>query len=187
MENWWGSFLRKKGLRQGDPISSSLFVIIMDILSKLLDKAAETLHFIPHLKALDPLVTHLSFADDMLILFNGSQSSLGAILDVLSSFQEASGLGLNLSKSCLFLDGGNLSTSKAMADSFGLSVSSLPIKYLGLPLLPHKLRPEDYQPLIDNVTARISSWTNRYLSFAGRLQLIQSVLNSIFNFWASVY
>ena len=176
MENWWGSFLRKKGLRQGDPISSSLFVIIMDILSKLLDKAAETLHFIPHLKALDPLVTHLSFADDMLILFNGSQSSLGAILDVLSSFQEASGLGLNLSKSCLFLDGGNLSTSKAMADSFGLSVSSLPIKYLGLPLLPHKLRPEDYQPLIDNVTARISSWTNRYLSFAGRLQPIQSVL-----------
>ncbi|CAA7026437.1 unnamed protein product [Microthlaspi erraticum] len=46
---------------------------------------------------------------------------------------------------------------------------------------------QDYQPLIDRVIARISSWPVKRLSFAGRLQLIQSVLSSIINFWAAVF
>ncbi|KAL0874846.1 hypothetical protein Bca101_024551 [Brassica carinata] len=182
-----GFFPGKKGLRQGDPISSSLFVIAMDILSKLLDQAARNQQFFPHPKCHDPLVTHLSFADDMLIFFDGTQRSLNAILNVLRAFQSTSGLGLNISKSCLFLDGNNRGTLKAMADSFGLSLGSLPVKYLGLPLMPHRLRQTDYQPLIDKILARITSWKNRHLSFAGRLQLIQSVLNGIFNFWATSF
>lgn len=131
-----GFFQGKKGLRQGDPISSSLFVIVMDILYKQLDQAALSHLFVPHPKALDPLVTHLSFADDMLIFFNGEESSLQAILEILHKFYQVSGLGLNLSKSSLFLDGGNAVILKELADKFGLSSGSFPVKYLGLPLIP---------------------------------------------------
>lgn len=42
-------------------------------------------------------------------------------------------------------------------------------------------------PLVEKIRGRISSWTSRYLSYAGRLQLISSVLMSIVNFWASVF
>uniref|UniRef100_A0A1J3HKG1 Putative ribonuclease H protein n=1 Tax=Noccaea caerulescens TaxID=107243 RepID=A0A1J3HKG1_NOCCA len=49
--------------------------------------------------------------------------------------------------------------------------------------MPHKLRPQDSQPLIDRIRTRICSWTVRPLSFAGRLQLI---LYSMVNFWASI-
>ncbi|KAL0804295.1 hypothetical protein Bca101_096785 [Brassica carinata] len=171
-----GFFPGKKGLRQGDPISSSLFVIVMDLLSKQLDRAALAHQFIPHPKAIDPLVTHLSFADDMLIFFNGDSDSLEGILRILQSFYLNSGLGLNLAKSSLFLDGGNAEILKQMADRFGLASGSLPVKYLGLPLMPNKMNRRDYQPLIDKVIKRISSWTNRHLSFAGRLELIKSVL-----------
>lgn len=180
-----GFFPGKKGLRQGDPISSSLFVIAMDILSKQLDQAALLHQFVPHPKAIDPLVTHLSFA--MLIFFNGETDSLEGIISILTSFYQCSGLGLNLGKSSLFLDGGNAEILKEMADSFGLAYGALPVKYLGLPLMPNKMKRADYQPLIDKVTKRISSWTYRQLSFAGRLELIKSVLYSIFNFWAAVF
>lgn len=84
-----GFFPGKKGLRQGDPISSSLFVIVMDILSKKLDQAALLHQFVPHPKAIDPLVTHLSFADDMLIFFNGESDSLEGIISILNSFYSA--------------------------------------------------------------------------------------------------
>lgn len=45
----------------------------------------------------------------------------------------------------------------------------------------------DYSPLIARVRSRITSWTARRLSFAGRLQLIGSVIYSIKNFWMPAY
>lgn len=143
--------------------------------------------FKAHPQFLDPLVSHLSFDDDILVFFDGSKFYVAGILSVLRTFQGVSGLALNLKKSFLFLDGNNVALSRTMARSYGLDQGSLPVKYLGLPLMPHKFRPQDYQPLIDKVKARIFSWTLRHLSFAGRLQLIQSVLFSIINFWASVF
>ena len=182
-----GFFPGEKGLRQGDPISSSLFVLAMDILSKSLDRAARNSLFGIHPRCSYPLITHLCFADDMLIFFDGSSESLGGIIDLLNEFYSGSGLQLNLAKTGLFLDGANHSVTRELAESFGLSQGSLPVRYLGVPLMPHKLRPQDYQPLIDRVKKKIKSWTIRNLSFAGRLQLIQSVLYGMFNFWASVF
>ena len=180
-------FPGKKGLRQGDSLSSSLFVLVMDILSKKLDQAALSNQFTLHPRCTRPLITHLSFADDMLVFFDGSESSLAAILATLTDFHHISGLGLSLSKSCLFVDGGNMVFAHSLAARFGLTQGSLPVRYLGLPLLPHKLRTGDYQPLLDKFRARINSWTVKRLSFAGRLQLLQSVLYGIFQFWAAVF
>lgn len=182
-----GFFPGKKGLRQGDPLSSTLFVLAMDILSKNLDKAARSQLFIPHPTCLNPLVTHLSFADDVLIFFDGTESSLQGILNVLNGFHRVSGLAINLAKSSLFLDGNNSILTQQLATRFHISHGALPVKYLGLPLLPRKPQPLDYQPLIDKVLARITGWTVRHLSFAGRLQLIQSVILGIINFWGAVF
>lgn len=146
-----GFFPGKKGLRQGDPISSSLFVIAMDILSKKLDNAVQERVFRPHPKCRFPQITHLCFADDMLIFFDGSEDSVAAIIQVFKLFLFRIGLGLNMSKTCLFLDGNNIVEAKAMAERFGLSHGPFPVRYLGVPLIPHKLRPQDYQPLIDRV------------------------------------
>lgn len=102
-----GFFPGKKGLRQGDPISSLLFVLAMDVLSKKLDQGALLQSFIPHPMCDAPLVTHLSFADDVLIFFDGSENSLAGILDILDGFKLASGLGINKDKTALFLNGGD--------------------------------------------------------------------------------
>lgn len=154
-----GFFPGKKGLRQGDPISSSLFVMAMDILAKNLDAAVRARLFNTHLKCRYPLITHLSFADDMLIFFDGSEESVAGIIQVLQTFYMGSGLGLNKSKTGLFLDGFNIPEAKAMAYKFGFSQGLLPVRYLGVPLMPHRLRPQDYQPLIDRVRKKITSWT----------------------------
>lgn len=48
-------------------MSSSLFFIAMDVLSKKLDAVVKMECFKPHPKCYHPLVTHLSFPDDVLI------------------------------------------------------------------------------------------------------------------------
>lgn len=68
-----GFFPWKKGIRQGDPISSSLFVLVMDLLPRDLDLAMRNDVFKPHPLCLDPLITHLSFADDVFIFFNNQR------------------------------------------------------------------------------------------------------------------
>lgn len=80
-----------------------------------------------------------------------------------------------------------MDNSRELASRFGISQGSLPVKYLGLPILPHKLRPIDYQPLLDKVRGRMSGWTVRHLSFAGRLQLLKSVIHSIINLREAVF
>lgn len=42
-------------------------------------------------------------------------------------------------------------------------------------------------PLTEKIRSRITTWTSRFLSYAGRLQLIRSEIMSIVNFWASGY
>ncbi|KAK1360657.1 hypothetical protein POM88_045131 [Heracleum sosnowskyi] len=68
---------------------------------------------------------------------------------------------------------------------FNIEVGSLPTKFLGVPLINKRLNKRDCQPLIARITSRIHSWTTLFLAFAGRLQLIKSVLQAIFSYWGS--
>lgn len=179
--------LREKGLRQGDPISSLLFVMAMDILSKLLDKGAMNNAFGLHPRGIAPLVTHISFADDVLLFFDGTDQSLQGLLGILEDFNERSGLGINRSKMAVFFDGGDLNRNRSSAAAHGLSQGSFPVRYLGVPLTTKKLRRQDYLPLMDRIYARFMSWTVKQLSFAGRLQLLKSVIYSTISFWASIF
>lgn len=92
----------------------------MDILSKSLDKAARENIFRPHPLCFDLLITHLSFTNDVLIFFYGSEQSLVGIINTLSDFHKVSGLALSVTKSCLFLAGNNQVLARALAAKFGL-------------------------------------------------------------------
>ena len=74
-----------------------------------------------------------------------------------------------------------------MREVFNFQVGELPVRYLGVPLISTKLTDVHCKPLVDRITARVASWTARFLSFARRLQLIQSILCSIHSFWNSLF
>lgn len=182
-----GFFPGKKGLRQGDHISSLLFVIAMDVFSKMLDKGAIDGKFGIHPECEAPLITHLSFTYDVLIFFDGLAESLRGILQILEEFRLISGLKINKQKSELLLDGGCATRCRSLAMEVGIEQGSLPLRYLGVPLSPKKMTRSDFQPLLDKISARFSSWTVKHLSFACRFQLIQAVIYSTISFWASMF
>lgn len=170
-----GYFNSRRGLCQGCALSKSL------------DKAAleNRIGYHPYCKDLS--LTHICFADDVLVFSDGKQSSIENILSVFSEFAKISGLNISLEKSTLYLAGVKAEDSTAILKQFPFEAGSLPVRYLGLPLLTKRMNTQDYNPLISRIRTRISSWTARHLSFAGRLQLIGSVIYSITNFWMSAY
>ncbi|XP_010463164.1 PREDICTED: uncharacterized protein LOC104743817 [Camelina sativa] len=182
-----GYFQSKRGLRQGCSLSPYLFVICMNVLSLMLDKAAtdQFIGYHPRCKTMN--LTHLCFADDILIFTDGSSHSIVATLAVFDRFAAVSGLRINLQKSSLFMAGFSTQHQHDILQHFQFSVGSLPVRYLGLPLLTRSMTHADYLPLLERIRSRISCWTGRFLSFAGRLQLIKSVLSSLTTFWFSAF
>lgn len=106
---------------------------------------------------------------------------------MLSRFARYYGLHINATKSSIFISGGCGSEIVNAAAEKGIGVGTLPIRYLGLPLTTKALTKQDYEPLIDKVRTRLLSWANRSVSYAGRLQLIKTVIYSIVNFWSSAF
>ena len=90
---------------------------------------------------------------------------------------------MNSAKSELFHTGVSRQDVEAIQQTTGFKIGKLPVRYLGVPLITRRLSVGDCVVLIEKITARINSWTSRFLSYAGRLQLIQSVLFSIQNYW----
>ena len=85
------------------------------------------------------------FADDVMIFFDGSSSSLhGGIYETLDDFASWSGLQMNRHKTELFQAGLNQIESMAIA-SYGFPIGSLPFRYLGLLLMHRKLKISEYE------------------------------------------
>ena len=122
-----------------------------------------------------------------LIFTNGDPASLRGIFATLDEFAAISGLIINPAKSLIFMAGRITQAFQAEVNRLGIPVDILPVRYLGLPLTTKSMSRADYEPLIDKIRSRFLSWSSGALSYAGHLQLINSVIVSITNFWCSVF
>lgn len=64
----------------------------------------------------------------------------------------------------------------------GIKLGSFPTRYLGLPLSSKRLSFSVMQPFVDRVTKKLHSFTAKFLSFAGKIRLVSSVIYGMVNF-----
>lgn len=180
-------FPGRQGLRQGDPLSPILFVLTMEYFSRILKKLSghPDFSFHPHCKALR--LTHLMFADDLIIFCKANEASLSLLQEALHTFHATTGLCANDTKSQLILGGVSEPLLSKCLDIMGMPLGQLPIRYLGVPITSGRLTKLQCSVLVDKITARLTTWASRHLSFAGRAALVNSVLFGIFNYWASIF
>ena len=124
-------------MRQGDPLSLLLFLIVMELLSRLSSRAGNG-NFIMGFSVGSPTealltISHLLFADDTLIFCGSDPHQLWHLKIVFIWFQAVSGLKINMGKFELVLVG-NMAAVEELAGILGCKVSTLSVNYLELPL-----------------------------------------------------
>ena len=168
----------RRGLRHGDLLSPMLFILAMDVLCLLFQKAAEE-------ELLQPLarrnIQHRIslYADDVVIFLRPSVSDIRITLDLLQLFGEASGLRTNIQKSNVLPIQCSEEDRAVLLAHLPCQISEFPCKYLGVPLSPHKLTRAQVHPIIDKIADRLPGWKADLLTKAGRKILVQFVLTSM--------
>jgi len=171
----------ERGLRQGDPLSSFLFLLAAEGLNVMMSAVVTTRLFTPYIiGAHEPvLVSHLQFADDTLLIDIKSWANVRAMKAVLLLFEVVSGLKVNSHKSMLFGMNVNDSWLHEAAVVMHCKHGRIPFLYLGLPIGGDPRKLQFWNPLVDRIRRRLSGWKCKNLSLDGRLVLLKSVLSSI--------
>jgi hypothetical protein len=167
----------RNGLRQGDPLSPYLFIIIADILRRLLHHP-QLANAIKHPLIPDAPCAVLQYTDDTLLFLKCSPEAINQTKCILKLFEEAAGLSINYHKTNFLPIGVPPDTALTLATTFGTTVSSFPQTYRLL-LSPHKISVTDCLPLISSCDKYLSGWQASLLNRAGKLTLTTSMLSAV--------
>ncbi|KAL0439828.1 UNVERIFIED_CONTAM: LINE-1 retrotransposable element O protein [Sesamum latifolium] len=183
-----GFFKGARGLRQGDPMSPYLFVLVMEVLNLILQQIiAQTGGFSFHWRCEELQLFQLGFADDLLLFSRADTASVHIFIQGLTVFVDLSGLHVNPQKSHLILSRSAAVDRDTLLSILDFREGLLPLRYLGLPLLASRLSIADCKPILLKIDSRIKGWDGIMLSFAGQVQLIKSVLTALQVYWAMAF
>ncbi|GKV11754.1 hypothetical protein SLEP1_g22978 [Rubroshorea leprosula] len=181
-------FLVNKRLRQGDPLSPFLFLIVAEGLNGLVPSAIEKdLYKGVLIGDGEVMVTHLQFADDTIFFGEALKDNIRVIKCIMRTFELAFNLKINYGKSQIVGVEAEEGWIEKMAYKLCCKVGELLMKYLGIPIGRNHRKLAMWQPLVDSFKRKLASWKGRYLSLAGWVTLINFVLSSLPVFLMSVY
>ncbi|GJV72163.1 RNA-directed DNA polymerase, eukaryota, partial [Tanacetum coccineum] len=164
-----------KGLKQGDPLSPFLFILVMESLHLSFQRVIDAGMFTGIKLSNSVTVSHLFFADDAVFVGKWCQGNINTLVNVLECFHRASGLKINMSKSKLMGIHVEDSLIKQAAVKLGCLTFRAPFTYLGLKVGGSMSRISEWNDVVDKVKARLSKWKLKTLSIGGRLTVHNAV------------
>ncbi|CAL8993088.1 unnamed protein product [Prunus brigantina] len=185
----FGHIIPSRGLRQGDPISPYLFLIVAEAFSALLQQAerdsrVQGVSIAPSA----PSINHLFFADDSLLFCNAGINEALELKRIFGVYEAASGQKVNLGKSAICF---SPSTPRGMQEDIRqlLHVSLVPCheRYLGLPTIVGKDKKKLFRSVKERVWHKVNGWQGKLLSKAGKEVLIKAVCQAIPSYSMSVF
>jgi hypothetical protein len=183
------SFSPKRGLRQGDPLSPYLFIICVDVLSALLNKAQQdkVIHGVKIAPGA-PEITHLFFADDSLMFCRANEEEATQVQRIITRYQLASGQMVNYNKSeLIFSKRVPPPIKENIQQILPMSIVTHYSKYLGQPTHMGRSKNHTFNYIADKVWKKLKGWKEKNLSFAGRGTLIKAVAQAIPSYIMSSY
>ncbi|WCJ39802.1 RNA-directed DNA polymerase (reverse transcriptase) [Euphorbia peplus] len=150
-------FVSSRGIRQGDSISPYIFVLCMDRLSHLINAEVDKGNWKPiKISQRGPLLSHLFFADDLILFAEASLDQISIIKSVLDTFCACSGQRTNLAKSSIYF---SKNVDSELAKNLS-AISGIPITdnlgmYLGMSIIHGRLNKTSFHHILGRVNSRL--------------------------------
>ena len=171
-------FVPSRGLFQGNPISSFLFVTIVEILALML-RANPDIEAI-EIKGIKYLLSQ--FADDLDLFLKSNVRSLNVAIDTIMEFCRYTGMRMNMEKTTVYRIGSVRFSNARLYTRHQLHWATSPINILGV-LVTHqleKLSALNYDNLINEMENQLQAWKKRGLSLIDKIQVINTLMYSKF-------
>lgn len=175
------AFNPNRGLRQGDPLSPYIFVLCIERLSHIISAFVQEGNWKGiRLSNNGPMLSHLFFANDMVLFGEASIHQMRVMLECLDMFCSVSGQKINYHKSHIFC---SKSVGITVANQLS-GLSNIPLtqdlgKYLRVLSIHGRVTKNIFAETVERVQAKLEGWKTKFLSFAGRQILAKAVLSFI--------
>ncbi|PKU75818.1 Putative ribonuclease H protein [Dendrobium catenatum] len=154
----------KCGFRQGCPLSPYLFIM-----------CSQGMRISPNA----PLISHLMYADDIIIFSEGKKKSLKTISAILKNYCRWTGQRVNLSKcSLIFSKSISRSSIRTLSNIMNFKVKK-ELDILGTKIVLRRLVKSDFNYLIEKAVAKVNMWGNKFISLAGKIILLNASFLSL--------
>nr|GEW78193.1 RNA-directed DNA polymerase, eukaryota [Tanacetum cinerariifolium] len=153
-----------RGLKQGDPLSPYLFILVMESLPLSFSRAVEEGLFKGICLNGSVSISHLFYADDAMFIGEWSDANLRGIINILKCFFLASGLQININKSQVLGVGVPRLIVEPAASSFGCTILKNQFRYLGVMVGECMSRNKEWADVVLKLRLRLSKWKVKTLS-----------------------
>ena len=172
------SFIATRGLYQGNPITSTCFLLIIERLAIRLRNNKR----IKGIRVKDEEIMLSLFADDLGLLLQFDKSVWEEAMYELSEFEKESGTKINYNKTTVYRIGSLVNSNAAFYTTKKLQWTNEPIKILGVTITANKndIFKLNIDPIITKMQQILKLWCNRGLSLFGKINVINTLTASLF-------
>ncbi|XP_074293059.1 uncharacterized protein LOC141619963 [Silene latifolia] len=153
----------------------------MELLSRYLKTLCSKPNVSHHPKCAKLGLTHLIFADDLMIFTRGDVPSVTVVLHTLKDFSSWSGLSANIYKTDIYFGGVSSVVKAQILNVTGFSEGTFPFRHLGLPLDNARIHTDTYGLLTSVIFGITNFWCANALLPKNIIKTINKLCKK--NFW----
>ena len=175
-----GFFEVSRGLRQGDPLSPFLFIIMAEAFGRAISNASRNKEIRGVTVTQNvPNITHQQYADDTILPGESSWKEALNYKSIIDNYMNASGQKVNVAKSEIFFLNTEEKLENQICSIMGYKKGSFPCKYLGIDLEKCSKSSKVWHNTLNKLEAKIGNWKDKWLTKAGKSVKIRSVLSAV--------